>query len=227
MADSEAKPLRELLAQGAEARVFAGVFNSRKTVIKERFPKVYRHPDIDIRLRSARMGQEARMLIRARQAGVYAPAVYFADLTACALYLEWIEGPTAKRFIQAHAPTAGESWAAETRALARAIGQAIAKLHNFNITHGDLTTSNMMLREGSTEKLVMIDFGLSQISTMAKDKAIDLYVCEKAFLSTHPSSEELFDAVLQSYRAESKLGKEVINALDKVRARGRKKVCLG
>jgi TP53 regulating kinase-like protein len=76
----------------------------------------------------------------------------------------------------------------------------------------------------------MIDFGLSQISTIAKDKAIDLYVCEKAFLSTHPRARWSCSTPCsswQSYRAESKLAKEVINALDKVRARGRKKVYLG
>ena len=38
---------------------------------------------------------------------------------------------------------------------------------------------------------VVIDFGLSYISTLAEDKAVDLYVLERAFLSTHPSSEKL------------------------------------
>ena len=37
----------------------------------------------------------------------------------------------------------------------------------------------------------MIDFGLSYNSTLAEDKAVDLYVLERAFLSTHPNSETL------------------------------------
>lgn len=37
----------------------------------------------------------------------------------------------------------------------------------------------------------MIDFGLSMISTMIDDKAVDLYVLERAFISTHPGSENL------------------------------------
>ena len=38
---------------------------------------------------------------------------------------------------------------------------------------------------------MLIDFGLSMISTMIDDKAVDLYVLERAFISTHPGSENL------------------------------------
>lgn len=38
---------------------------------------------------------------------------------------------------------------------------------------------------------VTIDFGLSYGSTMAEDKAVDLYVLERAFSSTHPATERL------------------------------------
>jgi TP53 regulating kinase-like protein len=37
----------------------------------------------------------------------------------------------------------------------------------------------------------MIDFGLSYTSTLPEDKGVDLYVLERAFLSTHPNSEDL------------------------------------
>jgi tRNA A-37 threonylcarbamoyl transferase component Bud32 len=35
----------------------------------------------------------------------------------------------------------------------------------------------------------MIDFGLSYTSHLFEDKAVDLYVLERAFISTHPGSE--------------------------------------
>lgn len=37
----------------------------------------------------------------------------------------------------------------------------------------------------------MIDFGLSYSSQMVEDKAVDLYVLERAFLSTHPSLSDM------------------------------------
>jgi len=46
---------------------------------------------------------------------------------------------------------------------------------------------------------VLIDFGLTSASTVAEDKAVDLYVLERAFASTHPASEHLFAEVLKSY----------------------------
>ena len=53
---------------------------------------------------------------------------------------------------------------------------------------------------------VLIDFGLSYHSTLVEDKAVDLYVLERAFASTHPDSEPMFAGVLTAY--EKQVGKE-------------------
>src|SRR6266540_2207324 len=102
------------------------------------------------------------------------------------------------------------------------IGTEVARMHLADIIHGDLTTSNMMLRcptflhntntSSPTELVrrdypsnndkdeivnqVLIDFGLSYVSTLVEDKAVDLYVLERAFASTHPDSEPLFASIL-------------------------------
>lgn len=47
---------------------------------------------------------------------------------------------------------------------------------------------------------VLIDFGLSSNSTWPEDKAVDLYVLERAFSSTHARSEHLFHEILLSYQ---------------------------
>jgi TP53 regulating kinase-like protein len=39
--------------------------------------------------------------------------------------------------------------------------------------------------------LVVIDFGLGSMKPTIEDKAVDLYVLERAFLSTHPNTEYL------------------------------------
>ena len=69
------------------------------------------------------------------------------------------------------------------------IGTSIGSMHCCDIIHGDLTTSNMLLRYGTPPAIVLIDFGLSYISTLTEDKAVDLYVLERALASTHPESE--------------------------------------
>lgn len=114
--------------------------------------------------------------------------------------------------------------------LAEKIGQTLAQMHDEDVIHGDLTTSNMLLRgrpEAAESDLVLIDFGLSYISALPEDKGVDLYVLEKAFLSTHPNTEELFMKLLKSYTAASKKSAAVIKKLDEVRLRGRKRSMVG
>lgn len=82
------------------------------------------------------------------------------------------------------------------------IGKIIAKLHDSDIIHGDLTTSNMIIRmDESVSKIqskqdiaaiYFIDFGLSYTKNNKEDRAVDLYVLEKAFISTHTELEEQF-----------------------------------
>lgn len=52
----------------------------------------------------------------------------------------------------------------------------------------------------------MVDFGLAYTSSLTEDKAVDLFVLERAFASTHPDSEPLFGRVLEGYK--DKMGKE-------------------
>jgi len=118
------------------------------------------------------------------------------------------------------------------------IGVEIAKMHQADIIHGDLTTSNMMLRHPLSFKsppgapiptaLVLVDFGLAYQSSLVEDKAVDLYVLERAFSSTHPDSEPLFASVLKSY--EKQMGKDwvpIARRLADVRLRGRKRSMVG
>ncbi|KAK4169187.1 hypothetical protein QBC43DRAFT_308889 [Cladorrhinum sp. PSN259] len=123
--------------------------------------------------------------------------------------------------------------------LMRRIGAAVGGLHRTGVVHGDLTTSNMMLRPWSEGKapegkakavegdVVLIDFGLAMQSQSDEDRAVDLYVLERAFMSTHPRAERLFGEVLEAYRASFKKAAAVLVKLEDVRMRGRKKSMLG
>jgi TP53 regulating kinase-like protein len=213
-----------LLSQGAEARIYECIFLGKQTIVKERFAKQYRHPVLDERINTRRLHSEARMLNRARKAGVDAPCVFFIDEQSKLLYMEKIDGITAKQYIWDHAKTGLQP--TEEEELATKIGHAIADLHNAGLVHGDLTTSNMIIR-ANTNSLVMIDYGLSFASKLAEDKAVDLYVLERAFLSTHTNSETLFAAILTRYGERAQHGGEILGRLNTVRLRGRKKVAFG
>ena len=50
--------------------------------------------------------------------------------------------------------------------IAKLIGQTIGKMHDADVIHGDLTTSNMMLRSmvDGSQQVVLIDFGIVSLN---------------------------------------------------------------
>jgi TP53 regulating kinase-like protein len=252
-----------VLTQGAEALVYRTTFLTPNTpcVLKYRPPKPYRHPTLDKRLTKARLLAEARVLVRVRKEGVKVPAVLGGDWENGWLVLEWVEGSTVRRVLDGWVEEVGRRKTGEEidgeeeiLGLMRRIGRAVGKLHGIGVVHGDLTTSNMMLRppkggvvEGSRRQeqsqsaqaevrqllegdIVLIDFGLaSQTTTQQQDedRAVDLYVLERAFSATHPSAESLFQEVLKEYGESYSGAKKVLKKLADVRLRGRKRSMLG
>lgn len=69
-------------------------------------------------------------------------------------------------------------------------------MHEAEVIHGDLTTSNIMIPDDSSSNdVVLIDFGLASMKPVIEDKAVDLYVMERAFQSTHPDSHHLVNSI--------------------------------
>ncbi|KAL8530562.1 hypothetical protein ACS0TY_007554 [Phlomoides rotata] len=199
-----------LIKQGAEARVFESAFVGRRSIVKERFSKKYRHPSLDSKLTLKRLNAEARCTTKARKLGVSTPVLYAVDPLQHSLTFEYVEGPAVKDVLLDF----GLNGIVEERLddIATQIGDAIGKMHDGGLIHGDLTTSNMLIRNGSN-KLVLIDFGLSFTSTLPEDKAVDLYVLERALLSMHSSCGNVMDKILAAYRKSSKQWCSTLNKL--------------
>ena len=177
------------------------------------------------------------------------------------MMMEWIEGDTVRNLLSSWLRTehsratfeverAGQSTRRVQEGptdLMKRIGRAVGKMHAIGIVHGDLTTSNLMLRPSGSSmtasngssytnqlpgpsldgEIVLIDFGLAAQSLQDEDKAVDLYVLEKAFGSTHPTAEDLFQEVLNAYSTSYKGAQVVLKRLEDVRMRGRKRSMLG
>lgn len=150
--------------------------------------------------------------------------------------VEWIQGRTVRQVLDSKIHDAVDAAAVERedglRELMGMVGGVIGKMHSVSVVHGDLTTSNLMVREDKREdarngEVVIIDFGLGVQSSQDEDRAVDLYVLERAFVSTHPLAEGLFNEVLRAYAKAFKGGKIVLKKLEEVRQRGRKKSMLG
>ena len=90
-------------------------------------------------------------MTKARKLGVSTPALYAVDPVLHALTFEYVEGPAVKDILLDF----GLHGIVEERLddIAAQIGDAIGKLHDGGLIHGDLTTSNMLVQNG-TNKLV-------------------------------------------------------------------------
>ncbi|KAI9631138.1 hypothetical protein KEM48_013198 [Puccinia striiformis f. sp. tritici PST-130] len=172
-----------LIKQGAEAKVYKIDLVNRteeraKTTVllKHRFPKTYRHPTLDQQLTRNRLTFEARSLTRALKSGVRVPVLQALDLEQGWLMLEWIEGISLREWLDLH-QLQSDSHPDRVHILSD-VGSQIAILHSADIVHGDLTTSNMMIRKnkdqvweeetrelgGIGQEVVVIDFGLSSVT---------------------------------------------------------------
>lgn len=141
-----------LLSQGAEACVYEAEYLGVRAVVKHRPSKSYRHPVLDERLTRERLLGEARALARARRLGVPTPMLFLLDVPSACLVMERVEGPTAKAWLAAGG--AGGPFAA---AVAAHAGAALARLHAAGFAHGDLTTSNMVLRGAAAARGAVAD----------------------------------------------------------------------
>ena len=194
----------KIIKQGAEAVIYL----EDNALIKERIKKSYRIDDIDVKLRKYRTRSESKLLSKVDNS----PKVYNVDEKNMKIKMEFIDGKLMKDIL--------DNLSKEKRNLIlREIGGKIAKMHDDDIIHGDLTTSNMILKD----KVYFIDFGLGFNSNRIEDKAVDLHLLKQALESKHYKHfEESFKEVLEGYKL-SKNWKEVLNRLEKVERRGRYK----
>lgn len=236
-----------VVSQGAEALVLtssihpycqSALSNSEKYIVKFRPPKPYRHPKIDAMITKSRTVGEAKFMVRLAKVGIPAPTLILIDVQNGVIWMENVgtllpDGSVSsmKNHLWFLERNQGACVGAEVEGICKSVGLVIAKLHLNDMIHGDLTSSNILLQESEA---YLIDFGLSSYSGLAEDKAVDLYVMERAILSTHSDYAEEYNAwLLLGYqhahvtKSEKKKHGETIRKLEDVRLRGRKRSMLG
>ena len=195
----------DVIGRGAEAILY----REGEALVKERIVKGYRVKELDEKLRKRRTRLEAKILSRAKRAGVPTPSVIKTE--DYKIVMEFIEGNRLKELLQTLTTEEMERTAEE-------IGRLIGKLHSAGIIHGDLTTSNMILRE----KIYFIDFGLAFHSTSVEDRAVDLHLLHQAYQSTHFNFlEKLWEHTVEGYKETFKDWESVLKRLEQIRKRGR------
>ena len=206
----------ELVAKGAEANICSGHYLDEEVLLKKRVVKGYRIPEIDAYLRRMRTKNEAKLLGESKRCGVMSPLVYDVDLKDSIITMEKIAGTEVKDIFSGK----NSRDLSSIKSVSRIIGENVARLHDCGIIHGDLTTSNIILRE-EEDSVVFIDFGLGKISDLIEDKGVDLLVFKKAINGIHHDiSQECFESIIEGYSGAQNY-REVVAKIEEIEGRGR------
>ncbi|HTT14464.1 MAG TPA: KEOPS complex kinase/ATPase Bud32 [Thermoplasmata archaeon] len=205
------------VARGAEASLRKVDWWGFPALLKDRDAKTYRPKALDDRLRRERTRTEVRLLVDARRAGVRTPIVYDIDVAHHRIVLEELAGPTLKELLEDPAlpPEA-------LTAAVRAFGVTLGRLHAGGISHGDLTSSNVLYPDGPAGRPALVDLSMGSRSPSLEELGIDLHLVEEDLKALHPKAEQLIRAFHEGYAEGHPSGAKDVRARVKaIRARVR------
>ena len=206
-----------LIAQGAEAKIIL----KGQIITKDRIPKSYRIKELDKKIRKSRTKAENKLLRKASQI-INVPLLSKTDSVEVAgrtedfkIIMPYVDGKKLSDYLDRFPLK-------QQKQICKQIGEDVAKLHDAEIIHGDLTTSNMIVAKEN--KIFFLDFGLAEYSEELEKRGMDLLLMRRSLQATHYlCAEECLDGVINGYATV--MGKEVtrdvIKRVEEIARRGR------
>jgi Kae1-associated kinase Bud32 len=189
------------IQQGAEATIY----QDKDKITKLRTSKSYRLPILDNKLRKSRTKAEAK-IINKLQSIIPVPKILETD-NQQTIKMEFIDGKKLSEHLEQ----------LDWKSICKKLAENLTKLHNQDLIHGDLTTSNMIFKDNL---VYLIDFGLGFHSHKIEDKAVDLHLLKQALDAKHFSIfPEAFNIILKNYKA--KQSDLIIKRIETIEKRGR------
>ncbi len=172
----------KLIFQGAEAKIYL----DEGKIIKERVSKSYREEELDNFLRKSRTRKEAKLLSDVKRVGLKVPILF--ETEQFRLEMEFIDGIKLRNSLDK----------TNCGRFCRKIGEDVSKMHLADIIHGDLTTSNIIVKNN---EICFIDFGLGVETKSMEQKAADLLNLYQNFKSVHYEFD-CWEYFLEGYKNE-------------------------
>jgi TP53 regulating kinase and related kinases len=191
----------KVLAEGAEAAVYETSLNGMRALMKRRMQKKYRVPEMDAKIRAVRSKNEARIIAMVSKAGINAPKLLLYDGND--LYMSAISGKKLSDALNS-GKVSGRIF--------KGVGEILGRLHNAGIAHGDYTPANIILGKDGP---YVIDFGLSEITNSAEERAFDVLLMKRAV------GKAQYSLFLEGYSSCFHGAKDVLGRLALIERRGR------
>jgi Kae1-associated kinase Bud32 len=189
------------IQQGAEAIIY----QDKDKITKLRTSKSYRLPILDKKLRKSRTKAESKIMNKL-QSIIPVPKILETD-NQQTIEMEFIDGKKLSEHLEQ----------LDWKSICKKLAENLTKLHNQDLIHGDLTTSNMIFKDNL---VYLIDFGLGFHSHKIEDKAVDLHLLKQALDAKHFTIfPEAFNIILKNYKA--KQSDLIIKRIETIEKRGR------
>ena len=205
--------MEKIIKIGAEATISSTKWFEVSAISKIRHKKNYRPVEIDNLIRVQRTIKEANIINKTRLLKIDVPIIYFVDPNNAEIIMEKVDGTRIKEYLDnKNIDCEGIGWK---------IGHMVGKLHKNNIIHGDLTTSNMIIRKNNN--ICLIDFGLANQSNKLEDKGVDIKLLKGILNSAHNDVFKIvFDNFLAGYESIMKNSfEQIISIVKQIEMRGR------
>ena len=194
----------KIIQQGAEAIIYL----KDNKITKDRISKSYRVPILDNKIIKSRTKAESKIINKLKTI-IKVPKIIKTNENQ--IIMQFIEGKKLSEHLEN----------LNFKEICKQIGQILTKLHNQDIIHGDLTTSNMILNNKNNQ-IYIIDFGLGFHSHKIEDKAVDLHLLKQALEAKHYKiADTAFQIILKNYTP--KQYKLIIPRIKIIESRGRYK----
>ena len=205
-----------VLHDGAEARTISGSWFGTDAVMKIRRPKGYRHPSLAQSLTKRRLFAEARILIHLSNSELPIPNLLDFDEKNATIVMTRLPGvPLFEILRSSNDPELVSS-------IMYSSGKLIRKIHSFGVSHGDLTTHNLLF--DNSNFIQIIDFGLGRLSPEIESLGQDLQVLSECLSASHPKHSDAMRFVLNGYTDGEKNGvriEDVISRYQEIQGRVR------
>ena len=190
--------------RGAESVISEGKFHGYGSIVKERISKSYRQESLDLRIRAKRMRNEIISLHRMLEANINVPSVFSMDEGRLSFEMEKIPGLQASNLAKLEGKIIEE------------IADAVSKLHENGIIHGDLTLNNMIV---NGNRIFFLDPSMGKISSNLTDMAYDLRLLKESIISIY--GLETYNKFEQNYIKKGQKCLEILGVLNDIEKRRR------
>lgn len=181
---------KKLFNYDSQSNIYRCMYNEKEVIVKHRF---INSNSMNLDLMKKHTTTEAKAILKCKISGIAVPTLYLVDLKNFKIIMENISGQLVRDFFNYNY----KNTEAVTEILFE-IGVILRKMHKNNVSHGDMNTSNMLLRKDGS--IVLMNFGLSCLDASNHDKVLDFYTLEQSFINMHWQIADKFNLIFTSYK---------------------------